>query len=82
MTKMLLSNLYSIIAAAEENDKDAMLILLDIQKAFDIISWKFINQVLESLGFPPSFFHWINTIENDKELRIFNNGHSSNSFKP
>ena len=75
-------DLYSIIAAAEENDEDAMLILLDIEKAFDTINWEFINQVLKSLGFPPSFLHWIKVIENNKELRIFNNGHSSKAFKP
>ena len=75
-------DLYSVISAAEENNEEAILILLDIEKAFDTINWTFIIQVLESLSFPESFLKWIKIMQVDKELRLFNNGHSSNPFWP
>ena len=75
-------DLYSIIAAAEEEDEEAILILLDIEKAFDTINRSFIQQVLTGLGFPPSFLRWLQIMQTDKELRLFNNGYSSLPFTP
>ena len=67
-------DLYSIIAAADENEDEAVIVLLDIEKAFDTIRWKFIRKVLVQCGFPQSFVEWIDIMQVDKELCIFNNG--------
>ena len=58
------------------------MILLDIEKAFDTISWEFLNIVFQKIGFPDSFIRWLNILRSRKELRCFNNGHSSEVFFP
>ena len=77
-------DVYSIIAAAEEgnsNDKN-MLLFLDIEKAYDTIKWRFITTVLERLGFPSSFIKWFEVLQKNREIRVYNNGHSSAPITP
>ena len=74
--------IYSLIANAQVEDEEGMLILLDIEKAFDSVSWDFMHKVMETFGFPPSFCQWIKIIYQEKEIRILNNGHASESIFP
>ena len=39
-----------------------MAFIVDIHKAFDTLSWKFLLLVLTRFGFHPSFVSWISTI--------------------
>ena len=39
--------------------KEGLLMLIDFKKAFDSISWKFLYNVLEFLGFGQNFIKWI-----------------------
>ncbi|KAL0325038.1 UNVERIFIED_CONTAM: hypothetical protein Sradi_5073100 [Sesamum radiatum] len=32
---------------------------IDLRKAFDLVSWKFLSRVLHGYGFPPPFIAWI-----------------------
>ena len=59
-----------------------MLVLLDIQKAFDSISWSFIKEVLQRFQFPPNFVRWFEIFYTNKELRIINHGYLSESIHP
>ena len=43
---------------------------VDIHKAFDTLSWKFLLLVLTCFGFHPSFFGWISTILRSAILSI------------
>ena len=70
-------DLYAAAAAALEQDDDFLAISLDIEKAFDSVQWPFLYKVLKGFGFPQYFVNWIKILHNNKELRIFNNGHSS-----
>ena len=74
--------IYSLVANAQVEDEEGMLILLDIEKAFDSVSWGFLHKVMETFGFPASFRKWIQIIYQDKEIRILNNGHASESIFP
>ena len=47
---------------------------VDIHKAFDTLSWKFLLLVLICFGFHPSFFGWISTILRSAMLSIRING--------
>ena len=38
-------DVYSFIAAAEENEENNMLVFLDIQKAYNTEKWRFIKQI-------------------------------------
>ena len=70
-------DLYAAAAAALEQDDDFLAISLGIEKAFDSVQWPFLYKVLKGFGFPQYFLNWIKILHNNKELRIFNNGHSS-----
>ena len=70
-------DLYAAAATALEQDENYLAISLDIEKAFDSVNWDFLYKLLMHMGFPPQFIHWVQTLHNGKELRIFNNRHSS-----
>ena len=72
----------SIIAAAEEQEEEAILLMLDIQAAFDSVSWSFLSTVLDAYNFPPSFIQWIRILYRKKEISIINAGHVSKPIKP
>ena len=57
-----------------------MLLLLDIERAFDSIAWDFLRSVLIHYGFPPSFIRWFQIFYSSKELHILNHGYLSESF--
>ena len=46
---------------------------VDIHKAFDTLSWKFLLLVLTRFDFHPSFFGWISTIFRSVMLSIIIN---------
>ena len=72
-----LLDLFSLASAALENDEENLIISLDIEKAFDSVNWTFLYKLLEAYGFPEVFISWIQMLHVGKELRVFNNGHSS-----
>ena len=72
--------LYSLISRAEEEDEEGVLMLLDIEKAFDSVSWEFLTEIMECLAFPPSFVQWIKVMYNCKEVKVLNNGHISEAI--
>ena len=43
----------------ENKQKPGLLMLIDFEKAFDSISWKFMYNVLKFLGFPSDYINWI-----------------------
>ena len=70
-------DVYALIATAEENEESDMLIFLDIEKAYDMVNWRFLSTVLHKLDFPNSFIRWVEILHKNKEIRFFNNGFSS-----
>ncbi len=42
-----------------ESDRDLVLLLLDFEKAFDMIEWGFLFPALSKLGFSPKWIQWI-----------------------
>lgn len=49
-----------MIQAARENKIPLALFKVDIHKAFDTISWKFLEKVMMGLNFPKKWIDWIN----------------------
>ena len=45
-------------------------VTLDIEKAFDTFSWRFLQEVLTSMHFGPYYIHWIRTLYNDPKARV------------
>ena len=50
---------YDIMNYTEVNKTDGLLMLIDFEKAFDSISWKFMYNVLDIFGFPQSYIKWV-----------------------
>jgi len=55
--------------------------IIDFEKAFDTISWKFIQKTLELFNFGESIRKWINIFYKDANSTIIQCGHFSNFFK-
>ena len=53
---------YDIFAHAKHNNLPGLLLLVDFSKAFDSISFEYINQVLEKFGFNQQTIGWINIL--------------------
>ena len=56
--------IYDILAFTEENDIPGILLLIDFEKAFDTVSWDFIQKTLTFFNFGNSIIHWIKTFYN------------------
>ena len=64
-------DVYSMIAAAEDNEEADILVFLDIEKAYNTVSWRFLSTVLDKLGFPDSFVRLVEILHRNKEIRFF-----------
>ena len=60
--------------------KTGILLLIDFEKAFDTISWKFLYKVLKKFNFGPSFIEWINIFYKRIFSCVLNNGYASENF--
>ena len=73
--------IYDIMNYTEENEIDGLLMLIDFEKAFDSISWKFMYNVLEYMGFTSNFIKWIKLLNNNIQATVIQAGCKSEFFK-
>ena len=64
----------------EKKQKNGLLMLIDFEKAFDSISWKFIYTVLKHYNFSNEFIKWINIFNSDISAAILQVGVLSDFF--
>ena len=74
--------IYSVITQADLDKEEGLLLLLDIEKAFDSVSLSYLLAVLENFNFPEPFIDWIRTLYHNKEIQITNHGHMSEPIRP
>ena len=72
--------IYDIIQETEYLDKNGLILLVDFQKAFDSLSWDFIDEVLDNFNFGPNLKKWINMFQENSNSRIILNGYLSEPF--
>jgi hypothetical protein len=58
-----------------------VLLLVDFEKGFDTIKWKFLHKILRSFNFGQIFERWIKIIYNNIRSTVINNGYFSPYFK-
>ena len=76
-----LMDLYTLLANADTGeDESYALFSLDIYKAFDSVSWVFLDRVLRSLRFPSRFINWVTLTRKNKVVKVLNNGHYSEAL--
>ena len=52
--------MYDILHFTEEQNIPGLILLIDFEKAFDSLSWSFIDKVLKLFNFGPNIRQWIN----------------------
>ena len=62
----------------EEQNIPGLLLLVDLEKAFDSILWSFLNECLKVLGFGNGFIRWISTFNTEIYASVFQCGYLSN----
>ena len=71
-----------VISHVNENDLHGILTYIDFHKAFDTVSWQFMQQVLLKMNFGEYFRGCIKVMYNNIESCVMNNGNASTFFKP
>ena len=65
----------------KEHNKPGILLQLDFEKAFDSVSWKFLQITHMHFGFGENFRKWIATIYKSPQCCVTNNGYHSEFFQ-
>ena len=72
--------LYDIMHYAEKHNMTGLLLLVDFEKAFDSLSWSFINTVMNFFGFGQSIIKWIEVLYKNATLAVTQGGNLSSFF--
>ncbi|KAK3084078.1 hypothetical protein FSP39_007782 [Pinctada imbricata] len=73
--------IYDILQLTKEKQIAGMLLLVDFEKAFDSISWKFMYNCLTFFGFGENYLKWIKILYKDTRLCVIQNGFFSEFFE-
>ena len=71
---------YDIMHVTEQKHINGLLMLIDFEKAFDSISWKFMYDVFCFFGFPENIIKWIKVFNKDIKSTVKQCGVLSNFF--
>ena len=72
--------LLDLIEYTNETNEPGMILSVDFEKAFDTVSWDFLENCLVYFNFGESFINWIKIIQKDAKSCVINNGWSSDMF--
>ncbi|MCO5557342.1 hypothetical protein L7F22_010905 [Adiantum nelumboides] len=74
-------NVITTIDWAAEQDQDYVMINMDLEKAYDRVSWDFILAVVDRLGFGNNFLGMVKTLFQNANASIQINGYISDNFQ-
>ena len=77
----ILRLIYDLLHYTEANNIPGILLLIDSEKAFDSLSWSFINKTLKTFRFGPSVIKWFNIFYQDAKSTVSQCGYLSDFFK-
>ena len=72
--------IYDLIHYTKTNDIPGLLMLIDFQKAFDCVSWTFLDSTLKFFGFGKNFCRWIKVLNSNVKAAILQCGTLSEFF--
>ncbi|MCG7892737.1 MAG: reverse transcriptase domain-containing protein, partial [Candidatus Thiodiazotropha endolucinida] len=72
--------IYDILFETKKQNLPGLILSIDFEKAFDTVSWKFIDKTLKYYNFGQSIRKWVNIFQNGSESSIIQNGFMSESF--
>lgn len=73
--------IYDVIDVAQDKHIPGMILLIDFEKAFDSISWKFMYNTLHFFNFGPDLIKWVSVLYNGAKLCVIQNGIFSKFFE-
>lgn len=71
---------YDLMQIVEDNNIPGLLLLIDFEKAFDSLSWSFMQKVLSAYNFGPSIIQWISTFYKNTQVAVNQCGNLSSFF--
>lgn len=71
---------YDLLSFTETRNIPGLLVLIDFEKAFDSISWKFVYKVLDYIGFGENMITWIKILNTHIKSSILQCGFLSEQF--
>ena len=77
-------NIRTILDVIETCNTDkikSIIAFLDFEKAFDKLSWSFINKCLNAFGFGMNFCKWVNIMYTNISSCVINNGFTTQYFE-
>lgn len=72
--------IYDMMHYTEENNIPALLLLIDFEKAFDSLSWSFIDKVMKYFNIGESFRKWVKVFYKNSKSAVIQSGHLSSFF--
>ena len=72
--------IYDIMHYTKKENIPGLLMLIDFQKAFDSVSWKFLDSILNFFGFKNSFQRWIKIMNTNIQASVMQCGVLSGLF--
>lgn len=72
--------IYDVMKFTEEQHIPGLLLLIDFEKAFDSLSWNFLNNALEHLNFGESIRKWVKIFYKNITSAVILSGHLSSFF--
>lgn len=82
--KYILENLITSWQAmewAKISNQDVAMFLVDFEKAYDRVEWRFILMMLEAFGFPKEFCQFVQVLLKDASAQMEINGSLTQAFK-
>ena len=73
--------IHDIMTECESDNKQGILILVDFEKAFDTLDWKFIQTVFEMRNYGEKILNWIKILQNGSRSMVSQNGFFSDLIK-
>eukprot|EP00253_Pinus_taeda_P029276 PITA_29276 len=73
---------HEIIHSLKLSKKPSMLLKIDLSKAFDSISWDYMQKILSAFGFANAWIRWIMNLISSSFFSILINGIPSSTFRP
>ena len=71
---------YDLLQLTDEKHIPRLLLLMDFEKAFDSVSWSFINKLLKFFNFGPSIIERITVLNKNACSAVTQCGHLSSFF--
>eukprot|EP00253_Pinus_taeda_P032882 PITA_32882 len=72
---------HEIINSLKQSRKPGMLLKIDLSKAFDSISWDYMQKVLKAFGFDNAWIRWVSSLISSAFFSILINGIPTSTFR-